>query len=138
MGSGGSARLLGCAALLASACGGRVDESAEDPGEPSPLEDPTSSESATAGSAATASSAAAAAGSPPATDNPDADTELGECVLGPLEYSSPGKPCAWVTGGRCYAKRAMACNCACPRTHDSLCVSGFEGGLDDRVWVACN
>jgi hypothetical protein len=71
-------------------------------------------------------------------DNPDADTDLGDCKLGPVEnYSSP-EPCAWVADKRCYSSREMACNCACPRSRNSQCASGFEDGPDGHVWVACN
>jgi hypothetical protein len=31
----------------------------------------------------------------------------------------------------------MACNCACPRSHDSQCVSGFESGPNGHVLVSC-
>lgn len=72
------------------------------------------------------------------SDNPDADIDLGDCKLGPIEsYSSP-EPCAWVADKRCYAEREMACNCACPRSRNSQCASGFEAGPDGHVWVACN
>lgn len=68
--------------------------------------------------------------------DPDADTELGTCVLGKAERYD--EPCAWVANERCYATREMACNCACPRTRDSQCVSGFGAGPDGHVWVDCN
>jgi hypothetical protein len=68
--------------------------------------------------------------------DPSADTELGECVLGYRETWE--MPCAWVADSRCYATREMACNCACPRDRDSQCVSGFAGGPDAHVLVACD
>lgn len=66
----------------------------------------------------------------------DADIELGACKLGRKEDWR--EPCAWVADGRCYADREMACNCACPRSRNSQCVSGFEDGPDGHVWVSCN
>ena len=112
-----------CTAVLALACGGRVDGGSKDPGESAPSKTPTPSSSAS---------------SPAGTDNPDADTELGACVLGRLEYAQPDKPCGWVADNRCYDTREMACNCACPRSHNSQCASGFDDGADGHVWVACD
>jgi hypothetical protein len=66
----------------------------------------------------------------------DPDTQLGECVEGPPEYSA--EECAWVVKDRCYADRAMACNCACPHDRDSLCLSGYEAGPYGRVRVSCD
>jgi hypothetical protein len=122
-------RVLGfglLAVLPLSACGGRVDGGSTDAGE-KPTKTPTP--------AATSSSPP---GSWSPSDNPDADTDLGDCTLGPREYSIPDKPCAWVADNRCYDTREMACNCACPRSHNSQCVSGFDDGPDGHVWVACN
>jgi hypothetical protein len=68
-------------------------------------------------------------------DDPDADTELGSCVLGKGERGD--EPCAWVANELCYDTREMACNCACPRNHNSQCASGFEAGPDGHVWVDC-
>ena len=116
---------FGCSLWLALACGGRVDTGSEDPGESAPVKDPTP--------AATSSS-----GADPGIDNPDADTDLGVCKLGPLEYAEPDQPCAWVADNRCYATHDMACNCACPRSRNSQCVSGFEDGPNGHVGVACN
>lgn len=64
------------------------------------------------------------------------DTELGECQLG-FPASGTNKPCAWIADNRCYESRQMACNCACPRDHDSVCTSGFGAGTDGRVPVDC-
>lgn len=72
------------------------------------------------------------------TNNPDADTDLGDCKLGPPESRAADQQCAWVAGERCYQTREMACNCACPRSRNSQCASGFEAGPDGHVWVACN
>jgi hypothetical protein len=110
-------------AVLAIGCGGRIDGGSKDPGENQPSKTPTPSSPAS---------------SHPPTDNPDADTELGACVRGPLEYAEPYQPCAWVADNRCYDTREMACNCACPRSHDSQCASGFDGGPDGHVWVSCD
>ena len=107
------------------ACGGRVETSSKDPGESSTTGDPM---------AATSSSAS----SDPGIDNPDADTELGVCKLGPLEFAKPDEPCAWVVDHRCYASHDMACNCACPRSRNSQCVSGFDAGPNGHVGVLCN
>lgn len=117
----GSARLLPLL-LLAAACGGVVEGGSQDPDEGTPDSSPSNSESQAS----------------PGTDNPDADTDLGECTLGPVENRSTNKPCAWVADKRCYESREMACNCACPRSRNSQCVSGFESGPDGHVWVACN
>jgi hypothetical protein len=108
--------------LAALGCGGRVDGGSNDPGEHTPTKTQTP---------------ASKPGSSTGIDNPDADTDLGACTLGPIEYSRPDEPCAWVVDNRCYETREMACNCACPRSHDSQCVSGFDGGPDGHVWVAC-
>lgn len=106
-------------------CGGVVEGGSGDPGEASepPREGP--------------------AGESPEPDadssgigDPMADTELGSCVPGKKERYD--QPCAWVANERCYATREMACNCACPRTRDSQCVSGFGAGPDGHVWVDCN
>lgn len=110
---------------LLAACGGVV-ETSHDPAETSS----TKSSSGGSGSSRKSSSGA--------TDNPDADTELGTCKLGPVESYSGDVPCAWVADNRCYETHEMACNCACPRTHDSQCSSGFDAGPNGHVWVACN
>lgn len=110
--------------LLVVACGGRaVGSGDEDPEGGDSTPDPTGkgSKDDDIGS-----------------DNPDADTDLGSCKLGPVEdYSSPA-PCAWVADKRCYTEREMACNCACPRSRNSQCSSGFDAGPDGHVWVSCN
>lgn len=110
-------------ALWLVACGGNVSggSSSEADPEPEPAADEVSDPGA----------------GPGPSGGPNADTDLGECVLGP-KASEVGVECAWVTGNRCYAERAMACNCACPRGRNSQCVSGFEGGPFSRVWVSCD
>jgi hypothetical protein len=71
----------------------------------------------------------------PSTATPEGDTELGACELGRKEdYRDP---CPWVAEGRCYDDREMACNCACPRSGNSQCVSGFEAGAHGHVIVSC-
>ncbi len=106
---------------LVAACGGVV-ETSHDPGE------------------STSKQATGTAGKPSgkAADNPDADTDLGDCKLGPKENYASDAPCAWVADSHCYDTREMACNCACPRAHNSQCVSGFEAGPDGHVGVVCN
>jgi hypothetical protein len=104
---------------LAAACGGSVTGGGSEEGEstlPEPNDTPEQ---------------------PSVSNNPDADTELGECKLGVPAYGESAYPCPWVAGDRCYGTRAMACNCVCPRDHDSQCSSGFEGGPDGRVDVFC-
>jgi hypothetical protein len=117
-----------CTAVLALACGGRVDGGSKDPGESELSKSPAPSSTASSSSSSSSSG----------TDNPDANTDLGACVRGPLEYAEPDKPCAWVAENRCYDTREMACNCACPRSHNSQCASGFDDGPDGHVWVACD
>jgi hypothetical protein len=117
---------LGICALAYSltGCGGHVEGGgSNDPGESTSGKQPAPSNTSSSSNA----------------DNPDADTDLGDCTLGPLEYggSDSDKPCPWATNNRCYETREMACNCACPRSHDSQCVSGFDAGADGHVLVSC-
>lgn len=117
--------MVRCAALLtlclmaaSAGCGGIVERSSRDPepgdGEPSQSGSEPDSPGAVPG---------------------ESDTELGECKLGPKE--SFDVPCAWVAQGRCYSTREMACNCVCPRSRDSQCISGFAAGQDGHVGVSC-
>lgn len=60
----------------------------------------------------------------PNAETPSADpwagTPLGDCEPG----VAPGQgPCPWTYEGLCYPTKAKACDCACPRDRDSLCVS---------------
>jgi hypothetical protein len=110
--------------MAAVACGGNVEGGSKEPAENTPP--------ATSGSDATGDSGDSA------TDNPDADTELGNCELGPAENLASSEPCAWVADDRCYQTHEMACNCACPRSRNSQCASGFENGPNGHVWVACD
>ena len=112
------------AALLVVACGGVVETSHQ------PGENTSKSTTGTSGKASKSNDGS--------TDNPDADTDLGSCKLGPKENYGSDKPCAWVADGLCYDSRDMACNCVCPRSHNSQCASGFESGPNGHVWVACN
>lgn len=113
-------------ALLLVACGGVVERGSGD------------SETGGAGAPAELPPQVSDPSDEPAggLQDPNADTELGECVLGYPETFS--QPCAWVGERRCYDTRQMACNCICPRDRDSQCVSGFEVGPDGHTWVACS
>lgn len=75
---------------------------------------------------------------PGSPSNVDGDTPLGECVLGFPPHAPEGRHCTWLADDLCYESRDMACNCVCPRSRDSQCSSGFEGGPDSRVEVYCN
>jgi hypothetical protein len=107
---------------VAVACGGNVEGGSRDGKESAPRPEPS----------------APASGQDQGNDDPDRAVELGECTLGPAENGTTANPCPWVADDRCYETREMACNCACPRSRNSRCVSGFESGPDGHVWVACN
>jgi len=107
---------------LATACGGNVEGGSREPKEGAPTSEPS----------------APASNQDPGTDNPDADVDLGDCTLGPPENRATASPCPWVADDRCYQTRDMACNCACPRSRNSQCASGFDDGPDGHVWVSCN
>ena len=107
---------------LATGCGGNVVGGTRDPEDKTPA----------------TSSTGAKSSDPEGTDNPNADTDLGDCVLGPKETYGDDKPCAWVADGHCYQSRDMACNCACPRARNRQCSSGFDDGPAGHVWVSCN
>ena len=109
--------------VLALACGGRTEGGVPNTREPEPAtgsKDPPSS----------------GCGALHGQCDADADTELGECELGPRVFSS-NEPCGWLADERCYDTREMACNCACPRDRDSQCLSGFDEGPDGHVQVDC-
>lgn len=113
---------------LGVACGGVVEGGSKDPQDGTP----------SGAAASSAKSSSSGSSSDSGTDNPDADTDLGSCTLGPLENRATAQQCAWVAEKRCYQTREMACNCACPRSRNSQCSSGFDDGPDGHVWVACN
>src|SRR4051812_46398193 len=118
-------RSFGCLLLalpVAAACGGNVEGGSHEPKESAPSSEPSTP----------------ASNHDQGTDNPDADVDLGDCTLGPAENRATANPCPWVADDRCYETREMACNCACPRTRNSQCASGFEAGPNGHVWVACN
>ena len=121
--TGFGSRLLALLLPWVAACGGVV-ETSHDPGEST--------------GKATTTTGGKSAGTGTGTDNPDADTDLGDCKLGPKENYASDAPCAWVADSHCYDTREMACNCACPRSHNSACVSGFDGGPNGHVGVICN
>jgi hypothetical protein len=101
---------------LAVGCGGQVQGGSDESGSPS-NEPQTPSDA------------------DPGGDDGYAETELGACTLGRVEdYRDP---CPWVANKRCYDEREMACNCACPRSGNSQCVSGFEAGAHGHVIVTC-
>lgn len=106
--------------IVVSACGGNVEGGSGGP-DPDPQPDVEAETSP---------------GKTGSSSDPVADTALGACKLGRAEDWRA--PCPWVTDGRCYEEREMACNCACPRSRDSQCNSGFEDGPDGHVWVSCN
>lgn len=83
---------------------------------------------------------------PKATDNvdntksdprPEGDTELPACNLGFALSDRGERKCNWYYDGHCYEERIEACACACPRTQDSICSSGFYGGEDSATEVSC-
>ena len=113
--------LVTLAFALATACGGEFEGGSHEPSPGSPTPNPSASTSDQG----------------QGTD-PVADTDLGDCVLGALENRATAEPCAWVADERCYQTHEMACNCACPRSRNSQCTSGFDDGPDGHVWVACN
>ncbi len=117
------ARASGWLLVLSVACGGRVDGGgSRDPegGTADPAPDEVAND---------------ADEGKPGLNDPQADTELGSCVLGsPENYD---RACPWVAKDRCYDTREMACNCACPRSRDSQCISGFGTGEFGHVLVSC-
>lgn len=109
--------LVVIAALLV-ACGGHVQGGGSE-SDPSTEPDPSSK------------------GSKPGFD-PSTDMQLGDCQLGPFEALDDTNTCAYVADGRCYEDKDMACNCVCPRSKDSICLSGLDGGPNGHVPVSCN
>lgn len=111
------------ALVLVFGCGGRVERGPEG-------DDPE----AAAGNAAMPSKSGSGHTESPGID-PVADTLLGPCVLGRPEASAA--TCPWVADHLCYDARQMACNCSCPRDHDSQCLSSFAAGPNGHVEVSC-
>jgi hypothetical protein len=111
-----TARTFGLWVALVVGCGGNVEGGSSERG--SSDGDPNQSPGA------------------PGSEPDGADTELGSCKQGRKEDWRD--PCPWVADGRCYDDREMACNCACPRSRNSQCTSGFDDGPDGHVWVSCN
>jgi hypothetical protein len=107
--------LVGLAVLAIGGCGGKV-ETSED-GTDSPSSGGAKSDAGTHGS--------------------NGGEPLGECKLGPSASKYPGVPCAWLGDGRCYAEKKDACNCVCPRDHDSVCWSDFPTGTTPTL-VYCD
>ena len=106
--------------LLAAACGGRSETT------------PDSTESS---EAETSSPGSDEASNTSEGNHPDGDLELGECNEGWLTYEAD---CPWLGSDElCYATKADACACVCPRDRTSTCVSGLPGGPDDRTRVSC-
>lgn len=65
----------------------------------------------------------------------DDDLDLGECVEGWPVYEGE---CPWEGSDHlCYATKADACACLCPRDRRSTCVSGLPGGPDSHTAVSC-
>ena len=91
---------------LCFACGGEVRT-----GEPAP----PGPGGSTSGGSATGSK------SPDTTPTVD----LPECVRGFLQSEAPGKPCHFITEGRCYDEKLAACGCACKGQTGLTCSSGF-------------
>lgn len=95
-------------------CGGDVQRE--------PSDDPSGSVGA---------SGAAGAGA----EDPWGGTPLGDCKGG-FQPGNPEEPCLWKVGKLCYPTKHDACNCACPKDHDSICSSGYPDGFSP-VEVYC-
>jgi hypothetical protein len=64
--------------------------------------------------------------------------DLGACVPGFEHAANPDRPCNWLSeAGVCFDTKDAACNCICPSTRDSLCVSSF-GGPGSATMVYCS
>lgn len=68
--------------------------------------------------------------------DPGGSLHLEECQLGFERGGDTTVPCNWTFDSRCYATKAEACACACPRRKASTCVSGFPSD-DGMVEVSC-
>jgi len=115
--------MVGVGSVSGVACGGR-SETSPDEGESTNMNgssggdaDPTSTDDDDDG------------------DGLNDDLDLGECVEGWQVFEAD---CPWLgSDNRCYATKAAACACLCPRDTRSTCVSGLPGGPDDQTAVSC-
>lgn len=113
--------VVGIGAVSGVACGGRSE---------------TSDEGESAGSSGSGDQAATGNNNNDDDgDGLDDDLELGECVKGWPVFEAD---CPWLGSDHlCYATKAAACACLCPRDTPSTCVSGLPGGPDDETAVSC-
>lgn len=118
--------LFGLTLCALSACGGRVEAPPDGSGSSSSESESDPTPVAAAGKSN--------GGSP---DDPSRG-KLGDCKPG-FARSDSSHTCDWLTPeGLCYASKEAACNCTCPRDHDSVCVSGFYDGPGRETKVICN
>ena len=105
-------------------CGGDVKESDED----------------TATDAKTATSSTNSSSNEQAAEADSSDTRrLQDCVEGFDPLEEPERPCTWLgDDGLCYDTMDAACDCVCPRDHDSYCISEFPKGEGGRTEVYCS
>ena len=109
-------------------CGGNVKESGED----------TAAQDKATDAETTTSSTDPSSGETTAEATGDT-RRLGECVEGFEPQAEPERSCNWLgDDGLCYDTREAACNCVCPRDHDSFCLSGFYDGEGSRTEVYCS
>jgi hypothetical protein len=102
-------RILGLIfAVFFVACGGQVDDGGE--------KDPTGAPGSPSGDSGTDE------------DDPWSGVPLGDCQGG-FKPGNPEEPCVWKVGKLCYPTKHDACNCACPKDHDSICSSGYPDGF---------
>lgn len=115
--------LFGLSLCAVLACGGRVESPPDGSGSGS-QEDPNP--------------AAAAGKSNGGSSDDSSRGKLGPCKPG-FGRSDPSLTCDWLTPeGLCYSSKEEACNCTCPRDHDSVCVSGFYDGPGGETKVYCD
>jgi hypothetical protein len=116
--------LAGVVALLAVACGGKVQTGGPD----QPAADRASDGSAPAMNS----------GSPGASGrDPAATVALPPCLKGFKMGEAIGKLCVFVTDGLCYETKIDACACACAKPSGTVCLSGFPDP-DRPTTVTCN
>lgn len=102
--------------FVAVSCGGQVDDGGD--------EEPGGGQGATGNPQSDAD-----------TDDPWNGSPLGDCQGG-FKPGDPQQPCTWKVGKLCYPTKNAACNCACPKDHDSVCSSGYPDGFSP-VEVFC-